>query len=844
RSFQSDPADAGGQLAESEEAKKLVEEISAERNTQNNLLTDVFYVDKGSSKLCRVGIITSRALLEKMPDRKTEEIKLDEIPDAEVVRLDKEKSMRKIAKLSIEADFESSKELLEEALKKKGIAEGEPIGLKELEVLNQALPGYFLGEGLIVRHDVKTCESDASEVKLSFEVRRISKGVVLRKAPEDTKRKDFGEVTISDGDMNVLEREINRMAKGDAKSIGRMLMGHNNLQYALKDSEAARNLPFTPVVQEYHTEEGKTTLYIYGIELPTIPVLWSNRPEDETKGDARRMTAEVGRKVKNAKNQAELNYWLSHFRKKALEGWDGPMDAREELFYYSIPREDGRPVIILASKPIQTSVEVEGDLPDEIRGPIRKRMMDALSRHPEGNDEPSIAKLEKAALEIYAKIRDAGYFIDEGSIKIIPGTDGKAIYRISLLRWNGNELNILGETMSPAEKEKARKAASEVMEEYAGRFVTAKDAASIERKLARALMLSEIRLDTVSCEELVDDGNGGKKKVVKSKTILMAEKGIKYINYGGGLGASSESLFASGFFSLMDDGRGRSIGAAYTGMFKWGLAGDGKLANVPLQSLRINYGQPIGANESISASLYGMFRSLDEAYMAIIGGEFSHRTYLIDDSLILSTIGGIEYIKAPDGVKGFERIPLRLKPGEAISYNRGGLSLDGYLGFTVGATNYVDSNLRLHYTIPLGKDGKPSTPRISIRVNGGIRAGKMPEMEMINQMDVGLPGSNSLLDLSDETALGYLGATIAFGWDLNKLFSFDPLSTSLILFGNSAWVTAGTCIGLGPLEVCGGWQQGIWNAESDRFISISPRKIELQGAAKVPFEAMVTKKFD
>ncbi|HPQ81612.1 MAG TPA: hypothetical protein PLZ86_07815, partial [bacterium] len=100
RSFQSDPADAGKPLAKSDEAKKLVEKISAEGNTKNNLLTDVFYVDNDSMELCRVGIITSRALLEKMPERETEEIKLDEMPNAEGVRFDKEKSMRKIAKLS------------------------------------------------------------------------------------------------------------------------------------------------------------------------------------------------------------------------------------------------------------------------------------------------------------------------------------------------------------------------------------------------------------------------------------------------------------------------------------------------------------------------------------------------------------------------------------------------------------------------------------------------------------------------------------------------------------------------------------------------------------------------
>ena len=807
-----------------------MEELSDQLAVDTNFLTDVFFLKEASSEICYAGIITSRAILEEMPEIKTEANILTDVPKSSVVAFKREKSMRKVASIDIDADSEKTKEEVEEILSKMGFSKGAPMDRERHIVLQNSTAAYFLRKGIVVEHSIKNSAEDAANVELSFTAKRIPGQVTVKLAPFDSKVQRAREVAIGEKELAILQSEANKATGGNAKKVSEMVIGSDGLIGALKGKKGAMELGFSPIIQSYAVEDGKMVLYVYGTKIPEVVSYW-----DKDYANGLRLSSkdrwselpldmmEINRSMGKPKNHSELFHLIATLESKALNG-SSLGNANEHLKASMFNGDDGKIHIVWSRRPFQHSVRVEGDIPEDVRGWAiarleKARIEDANERRPRFDME----KLQEAALEIRVACLQAGYSVDD-DFGLTPGKDGTATLKLSFLRWEMPELDILGESVSDEDLAKAKNALAESMKDYIGRYRMDDHFEAIKKKLQRGLERSEVRETIVEREEFDKATN---RKVVKRKVVFVAEKGLKVINYGGGLGASGEALHMNAFFSLLDDGKGKSYGIEYSGLTHWDFFSSGDLKDLPYQFLRLKFGMPIGPDESISASLYGSLRSYDDDTMQILGGDFRHHAFFLEDSLVLTTIAGLEYINAPDGTDGFGAIPFRLKPGINLMYKKGRLELAAETGFTVGATNYADVSLRMHYTIPLGKSGKPSTPRISIRATAGGRGGQVPAIEKLNQTNIGLPGSNSLTNMSSDTIDGFAGVNVALGWDFNKWFSFDPLSASLILAGAKAWVSVGTCVGLGPLEICGGYQQGLWNSSSERFISIGPRSCDL-----------------
>jgi len=132
---------------------------------------------------------------------------------------------------------------------------------------------------------------------------------------------------------------------------------------------------------------------------------------------------------------------------------------------------------------------------------------------------------------------------------------------------------------------------------------------------------------------------------------------------------------------------------------------------------------------------------------------------------------------------------------------------------SAGAANYGETTASFSYIVPLSTK-KEDAPYIRFKASGGQQAGDVPELEQFNQLSPGLPFSMSFTNGGLHFGKYFAGASAELVQILSSWFAIKPVVGSISRIGDYASASIGSCVSIGPFDVCAGYRQGLKGAAS------------------------------
>jgi len=756
----------------------------------NNFAKDIIFWSARNQSLCRM-------IFDKHAPEKTELI--DDFPDARIIFEDAEKSER-VEKISIETIDDETKSAVKAALTKAKIREGEEITPAKYSLFLQKLK-----EAMI-----------ESKISVTLQVAARTKNGVTLKIISDEKPAAFlfkATDAIDDEAVKELSKVLEEIFS-DNPQLAYALAGNPQLMMNILAADPdARNLPFTPIVAGFEKEENE---FVFSIKIsrekPQVIAVYDDGfyAYAAAKGKNFREAGERDLAIMNmtlsgAKNWQELIYLLQQTAKRAMRGTD--FSERFYLTFEESANADGGIALVIERMPVPENIVLSGDLPEYETNNVKKIIEDALH----GEDEGATPEIAVKKAENYLKSK--GYFVKSSQFAI--ALDGALNVRIDLRRWD--ELAVIQLDGNPTDDdEQTAKMIEELFAPLLGSYIKQEKLTAIKKQLARALQRSDV-IETI----------GTNPETSSTRVIFYADIGEKKhaaslkLNTGYS-GTGDASLVLGGKFGVSNNGKMESYTIEATSYTDFGFFKSWSTKDLTYESLSLSYQTATGQNSAVSVTVYGSYFNTSENKTATGGARSYYTRYLLDDKLVIKGGGALELVKN-EGDSAYNDTPIRAKPEANICYSDGGAKICLNNSSSVGAANYYKPKASVTFSIPLG-----SSKKVFVKMGAalGAIAGNAPRNEELSRIDVGGPFALPIVGPAVKTGNFFAGAYLELSHVVTNGIMLKYAAASMRAVGSSVSATTGSCVGVGPIEICGGYEFGLANAGSGIIFSIGMSDIE------------------